>query len=125
MAKLHTLQAHGSGGLVSMRNTNTAAGRAAHAPGDDPLARALKELNSRALRVVGPSDHKCRIPRVCRVGVLLFAKSFVFAPLALSITWYSHMVQPPGDADRVAVRGFRPMQVRAQQTIGINAGTPA
>ena len=61
MAKLHTLQAHGSGGLVSMRNANTAAGRAAHAPGDDPLARAL-ELNSRALRVVRPSGHKCGIP---------------------------------------------------------------
>jgi hypothetical protein len=57
MAKLHTLQAHGSGRPVSMRNTYTAAMRAADAPGDDPLARALRELNSRALRVC-PSAHK-------------------------------------------------------------------
>ena len=42
-----------------MRNTYTAAARAAHAPGDDTLARALKEaLNSRALRAC-PSGHKC------------------------------------------------------------------
>ena len=42
-----------------MRNTYTAAARAAHAPGDDKLARALKEaLNSRALRAC-PSGHKC------------------------------------------------------------------
>ena len=74
MAKLHTLQAHGSGGLVSMRNANTAAGRAAHAPGDDPLARALKELNSRALRV-RPSGHKCAIPSLPRRGVIV-RKSF-------------------------------------------------
>ena len=39
-----------------MRNTYTAAARAAHAPGDDTLARALKEaLNSRALRVASSS----------------------------------------------------------------------
>ena len=42
-----------------MRNTYTAAARAAHAPGDDTLARALKEaLNSRTVRGC-PSGHKC------------------------------------------------------------------
>ena len=45
-----------------MRNTYTTAARAAHAPGDDTLARALKEaLNSRALRA-RPSGHKCIDP---------------------------------------------------------------
>lgn len=42
-----------------MRNTYTAAVRASHTPGDDTLARALKEaLKSCALRVC-PSGHKC------------------------------------------------------------------
>lgn len=91
MAKLHTLQAHGSGGLVSMRNTNTAAGRAAHAPGDDPLARALKELNSRALRVGGPSGHKCAIPSLPRRGVIV-RKSLDLR----SSLFVDYMVQPHG-----------------------------
>ena len=59
-----------------MRHTNAAAGRTAHAPGDDPLARALKELNSRALRAACPSGHKCRIPRVCRCRGVIVRKSF-------------------------------------------------
>ena len=51
-----------------MRNTYTAAARAAHAPGDDTLARALKEaLNSRALRA-RPSGHKCIDPARCGGG---------------------------------------------------------
>ena len=51
-----------------MRNTYTAAARAAHAPGDDTLARALKEaLNSRALRA-RPSGHKCIDPARLRRG---------------------------------------------------------
>ena len=84
MAKLHTLQAHGSGRPVSMRNTYTAAMRAADAPGDDPLARALRELNSRALRVC-PSAHKfVAILVFWRGGVLLFRKISVFA-LVLSL----------------------------------------
>ena len=51
-----------------MRNTYTTAARAAHAPGDDTLARALKEaLNSRALRA-RPSGHKCIDPARLRRG---------------------------------------------------------
>ena len=51
-----------------MRNTYTTAARAAHAPGDDTLARALKEaLNSRALRA-RPSGHKCIDPARLRAG---------------------------------------------------------
>ena len=66
MAKLHRLQAHGSGGLVSMRNTYTAAERAARAPDDDAVA--LKELNRRSLHVC-PSGHKTEdIPAVWRGG---------------------------------------------------------
>ena len=112
MAKLHTLQAHGSGGLVSMRNTNTAAGRAAHAPGDDPLARALKELNSRALRVGGPSGHKCAIPSLPRRGVIVRKSLDLRSSLFVDYTWYSHMGNCGG-----AVRGFRPNASSAQQTV--------
>lgn len=56
-----------------MRNTYTAAARAAHAPGDDTLARALKEaLNSRALRA-RPSGHKCIDPARCAAGEAILA----------------------------------------------------
>ena len=58
-----------------MRNTYTAAARAAHAPGDDSLARALKEaLNSRALRAC-PSGHKC-IPLARGAGEAIPADVF-------------------------------------------------
>ena len=68
-----------------MRNTYTTAARAAHAPGDDTLARALKEaLNSRALRA-RPSGHKCIDPaRLRRRGGITRNSGCSYASLA----WY-------------------------------------
>ena len=61
-----------------MRNTYTTAARAAHAPGDDTLARALKEaLNSRALRA-RPSGHKCIDPARLRAGKAMPADTLPF-----------------------------------------------
>ena len=68
-----------------MRNTYTTAARAAHAPGDDTLARALKEaLNSRALRA-RPSGHKCIDPARLRAGEAIPADTY---SVSASLAWY-------------------------------------